>query len=338
MGIYDRDYYREPQPRRQWGNFSPVSVTTWLIAINVLVFVIDAFLHHQAMQPYARLSRAAQRYFELTQVGPPPLERWGYFSLTTAITHLQLWRFLTFQFLHANLGHLFANMLGLYFFGPLVESYFGARRYIAFYLFCGSAGAATYLLLLMVGMLQGPDVPLVGASAGIFGVLIAGAMIAPNLTVMLLFPPIPIKFKYLALGLVAYATYVAVTNGPNAGGQTAPEKGSPPIQADSVVLAPEGNATALALNYTNHMVGRDSIVRFLTQEFPKLFVSDVSVEFKGMYADGNTVIVEERMRATLSNGGSYDNDYCFFFTLSGDRISFVREYMDTQRGAKCIFG
>ena len=103
-------------------------------------------------------------------------------------------------------------------------------------------------------------------------------------------------------------------------------------------LAPEGNATAIALNYTNHMVGRDSIVRFLTQEFPKLFVSDVSVEFKGMYADGNTVIVEERMRATLSNGGSYDNDYCFFFALSGDRISFVREYMDTQRGAKCIFG
>lgn len=221
MGIYDRDYYREPQPRRQWGNFSPVSVTTWLIAINVLVFVIDAFLHHQAMQPYARLSRAAQRYFELTQVGPPPLERWGYFSLTTAITHHQFWRFLTFQFLHANLGHLFANMLGLYFFGPLVESYFGARRYIAFYLFCGCAGAVTYLLLLKVGLLHGDDVPLVGASAGIFGVLIAGAMIAPNLTVMLLFPPIPIKFKYLALGLVAYATYVAVTNGDNAGGQAA---------------------------------------------------------------------------------------------------------------------
>jgi uncharacterized protein len=103
-------------------------------------------------------------------------------------------------------------------------------------------------------------------------------------------------------------------------------------------LAPEGNATALALNYTNHMVGREAIVRFLTEEFPKLFVSDVSVEFKGMYVDADTVIVEERMRATLSNGRSYDNDYCFFFTLSGDRISFVREYMDTQRGAKCIFG
>jgi hypothetical protein len=44
------------------------------------------------------------------------------------------------------------------------------------------------------------------------------------------------------------------------------------------------------------------------------------------------------MQAMLSSGRSYDNDYCFIFTLSGDRISFVREYMDTQRGAQCIFG
>ena len=103
-------------------------------------------------------------------------------------------------------------------------------------------------------------------------------------------------------------------------------------------LAPAGNATAIALNYTNHMIGKEAIARFLTEEFPKLFVSDVSVEFTGLYADGDKVILEERMRATLSSGRSYDNEYCFIFTLSGDKISFVREYMDTQRGAKCIFG
>jgi uncharacterized protein len=103
-------------------------------------------------------------------------------------------------------------------------------------------------------------------------------------------------------------------------------------------VAPEGNATARALGHTSHMVGRDVVVRFLTQEFPKLFVDDVSVEFKGIYADGDTVILEERMRARLANGRTYDNDYCFIFTLSGDRISFVREHMDTQRGARCIFG
>lgn len=103
-------------------------------------------------------------------------------------------------------------------------------------------------------------------------------------------------------------------------------------------LAPEGNATAVALKHTNHMIGRDAIVRFLTEEFPKLFVNDVSVEIEGIYADGQTVILQERMRATLLNGRSYDNDYCFLFTVSGEQISFVREYMDTQRGAKCVFG
>lgn len=103
-------------------------------------------------------------------------------------------------------------------------------------------------------------------------------------------------------------------------------------------LAPAGNATAVALNSTHHMVGRDAIVRFLTEEFPKLFVDDVSVKFEGIYADGQTVILQERMRATLANGRSYDNDYCFLFTVTEERISFVREYMDTQRGAQCIFG
>jgi membrane associated rhomboid family serine protease len=216
MGIYDRDYYREPPPSRRWGNFSTTSVTTWIIAINVLVFFADSMLRQRLIRQYAHRIPADYLPFLFG-----PLKAWGYFSVTKAITELQLWRFITFQFLHANIGHLFSNMLGLYFFGPIVETYFGARRYIAFYLLCGCAGAATYLLMLLAGLLQGPNVPLVGASAGIFGVLVAGAMVAPNITVMLLFPPIPIKFKYLALILVGYAMYVAFTNGDNAGGQAA---------------------------------------------------------------------------------------------------------------------
>ena len=107
---------------------------------------------------------------------------------------------------------------------------------------------------------------------------------------------------------------------------------------DAEWIAPVGNATALALNYTNHMVGRESIVRFIAHEFPKLFVSNVTIDFRGVHADGSTVVVEETMRATLSNGRQYENDYCFVFTVSGQRIAQVREYMDTQRGAQCIFG
>lgn len=107
---------------------------------------------------------------------------------------------------------------------------------------------------------------------------------------------------------------------------------------DAQWLAPEGNATAIALNCTHHMIGRDAIAHFLTVAFPKLFVDDVSVEFSNIHADGQTVIVEERMRATLANGRRYDNAYCFVFVLEGERIAHVREYMDTKRGWACIFG
>jgi membrane associated rhomboid family serine protease len=228
MGIYDRDYYRQPPRRGGFASFSMWSVTTWLIVINVAVFIIDSILRQQAANgvlretvgdSFGRLPPAVRDY--LTRGVVRPLEAWGYFSMTKAVSEGQVWRFLTFQFLHADLGHLFSNMLSLYLFGPIMESYFGARRYLTFYLLCGMAGAASYLLLLAVHILSGADVPLVGASAGIFGVLVAGAVLAPNVTILLLFPPIPIKLKYLALILVGWATYVALNNGSNAGGQAA---------------------------------------------------------------------------------------------------------------------
>src|SRR6185503_5686995 len=105
-------------------------------------------------------------------------------------------------------GHLFFNMLGLYFFGPFIERYLGSRRFLAFYLLCGIAGAAMYLLLWGSRVfISNPSVPMVGASAGIFGILIAAAQIAPNTTVMLLFPPIPMRLKTLAWVLIAIALY-----------------------------------------------------------------------------------------------------------------------------------
>src|SRR6476646_10141782 len=105
-----------PQPQRSYDSSStppggpPLgrirfwSITQWLIAINVAVFVVDMLSRYQ-------------------------LTLWGYFSVDAAIRHVQIWRFLTFQFLHADIGHIFFNMLSLYFFGPLVESWLGRKRY-----------------------------------------------------------------------------------------------------------------------------------------------------------------------------------------------------------------
>lgn len=108
---------------------------------------------------------------------------------------------------------------------------------------------------------------------------------------------------------------------------------------DAEWLAPPQNATALALRDTHHMVGRDRIVHFLVDEFPRLFVRDVRVDFGSIFCEGDTVILEERMRAELANGRRYDNDYCFLFSLdAAGRIRRVREYMDTRKGHQCIFG
>ena len=107
---------------------------------------------------------------------------------------------------------------------------------------------------------------------------------------------------------------------------------------DAEWLAPAGNATAVALDVPSHMVGRNAIAHFIANDFPRLFVRDVAVDLRGFYADGDRVVVEEKMRATLADGNAYVNDYCFVFELRDGLICRVREYMDTARGHREIFG
>ena len=172
-----------------------------------------------------------------------PLEATLHFSTATALRGdtgsgpgvPQVWRFLGFQFLHANVLHLLFNMMGLWFFGPVVERYLGGKRYGAFYLLCGICGAAMYLLLNFLGtkMLQfnpqlqvpfllplEPTTPLVGASAGVFGVIMAAAFLAPNAEVLLYFF-IPMPLRNLAYALVGITLLTLWTQGENAGGEAA---------------------------------------------------------------------------------------------------------------------
>ncbi|MEW9556273.1 nuclear transport factor 2 family protein [Nonomuraea sp. NPDC050783] len=107
---------------------------------------------------------------------------------------------------------------------------------------------------------------------------------------------------------------------------------------DAEWLAPPANATAVALGGTHHMVGREAVVHFLTVDFPRMFVADVAVDFRGFYADGEVVVVEETMQATLADGNAYRNDYCFVFELRDGSIHRVREYTDTARGHRMVFG
>jgi len=107
---------------------------------------------------------------------------------------------------------------------------------------------------------------------------------------------------------------------------------------DALWFAPPGNATAVALGHTEPVLDRGVIVNFLAHEFSTLFVSDVQSTPKSLVAEGATAVLEMRFQATLSNGRYYDNDYCFVIEVKDGRIHRMREYMDTQRGFRLIFG
>ncbi len=107
---------------------------------------------------------------------------------------------------------------------------------------------------------------------------------------------------------------------------------------DAEWIAPPGNATAIALDGPHHLRGADRIAHFIAHEFSQLFVADVAIDFRTMAAAGDLVLVEERMRATLVNGRSYDLAYCFVFVVADGRIAQVREYMDTRSGWAQMFG
>ena len=97
MGIYDRDYYRDDSARSgsRFGTMQMWSITTWLIVINVAVFLIDGVMGRRFV-----LGELIEG--QPVQVSGPMgwLELWGHFSVGQALFHLQVWRFLTFQFLH----------------------------------------------------------------------------------------------------------------------------------------------------------------------------------------------------------------------------------------------
>ncbi|MEM6258592.1 MAG: rhomboid family intramembrane serine protease [Planctomycetota bacterium] len=227
MGWQERDYHRDDSGAGRGLSTAALrgrSVVFWLITINVGVFLLDKILISGGMGSQLVFTNLEGKPVSLGLMGP--LELWGHFSGYFAIQNYQAWRFLSFQFLHANFGHILFNMLGLFFFGPMVEHYLGSRRFLIFYLICGAIGSLAYLFFWAVGLiLAGPLVPLIGASAGVLGVLVGAAVIAPNTTVQLLFPPIPVRLKTLAWVIVGIGVFTILfrgfQRGSNAGGEAA---------------------------------------------------------------------------------------------------------------------
>lgn len=165
--------------RNGFGGFSIFPpIIKALLVINVIVFLFDAFflgIYHIENVP---LSFYFGKYFYLQ-----PIESGNFF----------IWQLITYQFIHGGIWHLFFNLFALWMFGVELESIWGSRKFISFYLLSG-IGAG--LFQLFVAPIFSDPLPTIGASGSVFGVLTAFGFTFPNRPVFMfpIFIPIPAKF------------------------------------------------------------------------------------------------------------------------------------------------
>ena len=203
MGLYDRDYTQEtyqsrhhaPHMRIQFPRITPV--VKWLLIINTVAFLLGYLF---------RLESFLFKWFAVWPV--------------TTGTTMQVWRYITYQFLHSGLGHIFWNMFILYFFGTMLEKLWGSRKFLIFYLICGTTGGIFYPVLAHIGWLGVAQ--LVGASGSILGMLAAAAILFPKMIVYV-FGVFPLKMSILAIiiGVMSLLSILRPDVSPNAGGEAA---------------------------------------------------------------------------------------------------------------------
>jgi membrane associated rhomboid family serine protease len=161
--------------------------TTALIAANVAVFLLQG-LAPQLIVPFALWPLAASGMNIGASFAP--------------------WQLVTYAFLHGGLLHLAFNMFALYMFGGALERVFGTRRYLTLYFVSVLSAALTQLA---VAMLSGAIYPTIGASGGVFGLLLAYGMYFPHNRVMLLFPPIPMPARTFVVLYAVLELFLGVT-------------------------------------------------------------------------------------------------------------------------------
>jgi membrane associated rhomboid family serine protease len=164
-----------------------ISAVKLLVAANVLVFVLQ------------NLSKGALD--DLFALWPlQPINGQSYF---------QFWQIITYAFLHGNITHLLFNMLVLWMFGAEIERYVGPRRLLACYF--ASVITAALSQLFIPTLFGAPPAPVVGASGGVFGLILAYAFLFPNRKVIPLIPPIPMPAWLFATLYAGIELFLGVT-------------------------------------------------------------------------------------------------------------------------------
>ena len=119
------------------------------------------------------------------------------------------WQLFTYAFLHGGLAHIFFNMLGLYMFGSEIERLFGSRFFALYYF--GAVLSAALSHLVVTGWMGVPPVPMVGASGGVYGVLLAFGLYFPHRRVLLLIPPVPMPARVFVIVFAVVELVLGVT-------------------------------------------------------------------------------------------------------------------------------
>jgi membrane associated rhomboid family serine protease len=156
--------------------------TRAIIAANVVVYLLQSFSGDTLVQLFA-----------LWPIG----------------AGFQPWQLITYAFLHGSIAHIFFNMFALFMFGRALEYFWGSRRFIVFYVACVIAAGLTQLWM---ASLSGSAEATIGASGGVFGLLLAFAMYFPRQQITLLFPPIPMPAWLFVTLYGALELVLGVTN------------------------------------------------------------------------------------------------------------------------------
>jgi membrane associated rhomboid family serine protease len=163
--------------------------TQALIIANVVVYLLESVMGNALFQ-----------WFALWPGAGPGL---------AALPILTPWQLVTYSFLHGGLMHVGFNMFALWMFGAEVERVWGPRRMAMAYFASVVSGAVAQLLV--GGLFVATGGPVIGASAGVFGILLAYALIFPNRTIVLLIPPIPMPARVFVLLYAGLELVLGVT-------------------------------------------------------------------------------------------------------------------------------
>ncbi|RLI98365.1 MAG: hypothetical protein DRO99_00920 [Candidatus Aenigmatarchaeota archaeon] len=131
------------------------------------------------------------------------------------------WQFVTYMFLHGDIGHIFWNMLALFIFGTILERHMGSDRFFKLYFGAGMFSAFFHIVLAYSGIIpptvvgsyiiSAVNIPMLGASGAVFGIVTAFAFVFPDVPLIIFPIPLPIKAKYAVMGFIAFSLLAGFT-------------------------------------------------------------------------------------------------------------------------------